>query len=182
MAVAPARRPHLRQALLAVLGSIDTLVVGVVTASTADAMGPKEQRLASAVLRLLNAERAAHGLAALRPRTTLLKAAHRHNLQMAKYDTMSHQLPGEAGLGTRIGKTGYRWNYVGENVAWNTDISKAGVRLLQRMMYNETPPNDGHRQNILSPYFKHVGVDVLIDKVHHKVWLTTDFGRPMPRS
>ena len=95
---------------------------------------------------------------------------------------MSHQLPGELSLGARITRTGYRWSYIGENVAWNSDISKAGVLLLQRLMYNETPPNDGHRQNILSRAFKHVGVDVYIDRVHHKVWLTTDFGRPRPTS
>jgi uncharacterized protein YkwD len=43
-------------------------------------------------------------------------------------------------------------------------------------MYNETPPNDGHRLNILNTHYRNVGVDVYFDKVHHKLWLTTDFG------
>jgi hypothetical protein len=45
------------------------------------------------------------------------------------------------------------------------------------MMYNEKAPYDGHRVNIQYPYFANVGVDVLIDTTHQKVWLTVDFGR-----
>jgi uncharacterized protein YkwD len=44
-------------------------------------------------------------------------------------------------------------------------------------MYNEKAPNNGHRLNILSSKFRQVGVDVYLDRTHHKVWLTTDFGR-----
>ena len=45
-------------------------------------------------------------------------------------------------------------------------------------MYNETPPDDGHRRNILSSSFTEVGIDVVEDTAHGKVWLVTDFGRP----
>lgn len=45
-------------------------------------------------------------------------------------------------------------------------------------MYAETPPNDGHRRNILSTTFVDVGVDVIDDRTHGRIWLTTDFGRP----
>jgi uncharacterized protein YkwD len=45
-------------------------------------------------------------------------------------------------------------------------------------MYDEAPPNDGHRRNILSATFVDVGVDVIEDKTHGRVWLTTDFGHP----
>ena len=42
-------------------------------------------------------------------------------------------------------------------------------------MYNETPPDDGHRLNILSSSFHNVGVDVYTDSTG-KMWITCDFG------
>jgi uncharacterized protein YkwD len=133
---------------------------------------------ANAVLAKLNAERAAHGLKALTMNTHLVSSAHTHNLAIAKANQLSHQLSGEAGLGARITAAGYHWTAVGENIAYNSNRSQAGVLALQAAMYGEQPPNDGHRRNILSSAFVHVGVDVIDDAVHHRVWLVTDFGRP----
>ena len=129
------------------------------------------------MLSTLNSERASHGLPALTSNAKLVTSAHRHNLAMADANTLSHQLPGEAGLGARISAAGYSWSAVGENIAYNSNRSQAGVLALQQAMYNETAPNDGHRRNILSSTFKEVGVDVIDDPVHGKVWLVTDFGR-----
>jgi uncharacterized protein YkwD len=133
---------------------------------------------ANAVLSELNAERANHGLRALRLNSKLVAAAHTHNLAMAKADTLSHQLRGEAPIGSRVSAAGYRWSLVGENVAYHTIRSEAGVLAVQKVMYNEKPPDDGHRRNILNEKFVDVGVDVIDDSVHGKVWLVTDFGRP----
>jgi uncharacterized protein YkwD len=133
---------------------------------------------AYAVLAELNAERADHGLPALRMNSKLISAAHSHNLAMAKANTLSHELSGEAALGSRISAAGYRWSAVAENVAYSTSRSKGGVLAMQRMMYNEKPPDDGHRQNILNKAYVDVGVDVINDSVHGKVWLVTDFGKP----
>ena len=96
---------------------------------------------------------------------------------MARANQLSHQLPGEADFTRRIDKAGYHWTYAGENIAWNSVMTKRGVVALEKLMYHEQPPNDGHRQNILSRHFRNVGVDVYIDRTHHKVWLTTDFAR-----
>ena len=126
----------------------------------------------------LNAQRASHGLPALRSNAKLAAAAHAHNLKIAAADQLSHQLSGEAGLGERISAAGYRWSAVGENVAVSTNRSEAGALSLQNLMYNETPPDDGHRRMILSSNFTEVGVDVVVDSVHGKLWLVTDFGRP----
>jgi uncharacterized protein YkwD len=132
---------------------------------------------ANAVLAELNAERESHGLPALKMNSKLTSAAHAHNLAMAKANKLSHQLSGEAALGSRISAAGYRWSAVGENVAYNSRRSQDGVLAVQKAMYNEKPPNDGHRQNILSKSFADVGIDVINDSVHDKVWLVTDFGR-----
>jgi uncharacterized protein YkwD len=133
---------------------------------------------ANAVLDELNAERARHGLRALKMNSKLTSAAHTHNLAMAKANTLSHQLNGEAALGSRVSAAGYNWSMVGENVAYNGDRSQSGVLALQKAMYNEKPPNDGHRKNILNEKFVDVGIDVINDSKHGKVWLVTDFARP----
>ena len=70
------------------------------------------------------------------------------------------------------------WSAVAENVGVTTNRSQAGALSLQDLMYNETPPNDGHRRNILSSSYTEVGVDVVEDSAHGKIWLVTDFGRP----
>jgi uncharacterized protein YkwD len=133
---------------------------------------------ADAVLDELNAERADHGLPALKLNSKLVSSAHTHNLAMAKADTLSHQLSGEAALGSRVSDAGYSWSTVGENIAYNSSRSESGVLAVQKAMYNEKPPDDGHRQNILNKKFVDVGIDVINDSVHGKVWLVTDFGRP----
>ena len=90
---------------------------------------------------------------------------------------MSHQLPGEAFFATRISRAGYRWRAAGENIGWNTDESDAGLQYLERAMYNELPPNDGHRQNILSPRSATSASTSYFDRAHHTMWYTQDFGR-----
>jgi uncharacterized protein YkwD len=137
-----------------------------------------QSQYAFAILDMLNGERADHGLAPLTMNTRLIVSAHGHNLAMARANTMSHQLPGEPYFADRIEAAGYDYDWAGENVGWNSDTSLDGVKALETMMYNEKPPNDGHRQNILSPHFTNVGIDVYFDKVNHKVWLTQDFGSP----
>ena len=133
---------------------------------------------ANAVLAELNDERASHGLPALRMNSKLVSSAHTHNLAMAKANTLSHQLKGEEALGSRASAAGYHWSTVGENIAYNSDRSQSGVLAVQKAMYNEKPPNDGHRRNILNKSFVDVGIDVINDSAHGKVWLVTDFGRP----
>lgn len=131
---------------------------------------------ARAMLYRLNQERSAHNLRPLRMNAKLILSAHRHNLHMAAANTMSHQLPHEAFFATRITRAGYRWRAAGENIGWNSSLTKAGILYLQRQMYLEKPPNNGHRLNILSRTFRDVGIDVYFDATHHKLWFTQDFG------
>lgn len=133
--------------------------------------------IAQAVLNMLNNERGANHLPGLRMNGQLISSAHAHNLMMARYNTMSHQLPGEAYFGDRILAAGYNYQYAGENVGWNSQMTEQGALDLESIMYNETPPNDGHRQNILSPNFVDVGIDIYFDSVNQKLWLTEDFGK-----
>lgn len=136
------------------------------------------KQYAASMLSLLNQERADHNLRPLAMEAHLLTSAYNHNTRQAAQNTMSHQLPGEPYFATRISNTGYQWSTVGENVAWNSDRTLAGVQYLQRTMYNEVAPNNGHRLNILSTQFTQIGIDVYFDNTHNKMWITQDFGRP----
>ena len=107
----------------------------------------------------------------------LRTSSRHHNEAMARANTMSHQLPGEPVFSQRMTNAGYNWSWAGENIAYNSNMTLSGVLILQRMMYRERAPYNGHRLNILNRNFAEVGVDVYVDRAHHKVWLTTDFGR-----
>jgi uncharacterized protein YkwD len=93
---------------------------------------------------------------------------------------MSHQCPGEASLGDRITAEGVHWTSCGENIGWSgphpntTSAIVSAAEGLTTSMYNETPPDDGHRLNLLSSSFHHIGIDVIRD-TSGKVWLTQDF-------
>jgi len=134
---------------------------------------------AKSMYQLLNQERASLGLPAYRWSPALTRAAKQHNYWMSTRNTLSHQLSGEHSLGYRVSVQGYTWSAVGENVAVNGNWTLAGILSLQRMMFNEVAPNDGHRRNIVSRTFKDVGIDVCFDAVHNKTWVTQVFGRLM---
>lgn len=162
------------RAATAVLGAAVTLAGIVAGTGPAQAASPAESGAASSVFGLLNSERAANRLPPLQPSVALGSSAHAHNLAMAAAQTMSHQVPGEPDLGTRISRAGVAWHSIAENIGWNSDHSTAGADALEVLMYDEQPPNDGHRRNILSTSVRYVGVDVYIDGGGH-LWLTEDF-------
>jgi uncharacterized protein YkwD len=174
---------RLRRRLLSAALFLMVLVPPLIAAPSASAhthhanRTARESNFGDAVLRHINYERVRHNLRPVTMSVQLVRSAHRHNLRMAEYDELSHQLPGEAYFASRISNAGYNWMWAGENIAWNSQMSRHGVVRLQVMMYQERPPNDGHRLNILNSHYRNVGVDVYLDNTHHKVWLTTDFGK-----
>ncbi|MCW2594329.1 MAG: hypothetical protein JWP39_217 [Jatrophihabitans sp.] len=174
------RRRRVRLLLLVAATALSLLAPLVAAPSASAASLPArttvEKTIGSLVQVVLNTERALHGLKPLTMRSSLMLSARRHNVAMARANTMSHQVRGEDYFGKRIEKAGYHWDWAGENIAWNSQMTSGGVIVLQRLMYNEKAPHNGHRTNILNKHFSDIGVDVYLDRVHHKVWLTTDFG------
>jgi uncharacterized protein YkwD len=164
--------------LLSALLSVALLLgmASLATPAQAHARTDAERLFANAVLRLMNYERVINNLPPLTADWRLRSSARAHNAMMARYNTLSHQLPGEPNFAQRITNAGYPWTYAGENVAYNTLLTQTGAVTLEALMYNERPPNDGHRLNILNSHYRNVGVDVWVDLTHHKIWLTTDFG------
>lgn len=132
-------------------------------------------QIAQAVFQAINKSRADNGLPPLKWDTALVNSAKQHNEAMAKANMLSHQLPGEPNLGQRETKQGIKWTFAAENIGVTTDQSENGALMLHQDMMNEKPPDDGHRQNILSPIATLVGVSILIDQQHGELWLTEDF-------
>jgi uncharacterized protein YkwD len=96
----------------------------------------------------------------------------------------------DAGLAARGGRTavrraretgaGVRWTSAGENIGeggpvagTDSAVAQLAVTITQDML-NEKPPDDGHRLNILSSAFHHIGIAVLRSD-SGTVWMTQDF-------
>jgi uncharacterized protein YkwD len=181
LSAAPIVRNRLVAVLLGIGVALALLVTPALTPSASAARAPHTaataKRFAADMLNLLNAERRVHHLRPLYMNARLIKSAHAHNLAMARANEMSHQVRGEQFFADRISRTGYRWRSVGENIGWNSRETSKGIYDLERQMYNEKAPNNGHRLNILSRSFRQVGIDVYFDAGHHKMWFTQDFGQ-----
>jgi len=149
----------------------------VPTAAPPAAVTMPDNSAAQAVFSSLNATRSQAGLPALQWSSGLQASAHQHNLAMAAANQLSHRLPGEADLGSRISAQGVGWQWAAENIGETSEPSTAGVLSLESYMVAEKPPNDGHRQNILSTRARQVGIDVVIDQANHRLWLTEDFAQ-----
>ena len=135
---------------------------------------------AAQVLALINQARSAAGLPALTITSGLEASSSAHNLRMAGGCGLSHQCPGEPPIGNRETAAGIDWTNAGENIGEGGPvadtpgaIAQMAVGLTQSML-SERPPDDGHRLNILSSTFTHIGIAVYRDG-SGTVWLTQDF-------
>jgi Cysteine-rich secretory protein family len=112
--------------------------------------------------------------------TGLDNSADGHNTTMAGGCGLSHQCPGEPPLGTRETDAGVHWTSAGENIGEGGPVAAAGSAIAQMAvgltqdMLNEKSPDDGHRLNILSSTFQHIGIAVLRSS-SGTVWMTQDF-------
>ena len=134
--------------------------------------------LVRATLCLLNAQRARHGLGALRLNSDLSTAAQGHSRAMVTKRFFSHTSPDGTTFLERIKATGYlsgarSWN-VGENIAYGSG-SLATPRSISRAWMNSA----GHRANILSSVFHSIGIGIASGTPVGRGGgtYTTDFGR-----
>jgi uncharacterized protein YkwD len=131
------------------------------------------------VLAHINAARAAEGLGALTLDAQLSKASALHNQLMIGGCGLQHQCSGESGLGDRFSAQGVQWSSAGENIGFGSSGSSDADKIkaangLTDSMLAETPPNDGHRKNLLNTGFKRIGLSVVRDS-KGVTWMTQDF-------
>ena len=167
--------------LLLLLCACSTLIgpqtPSALTGAGATGATATENHIAHAVFQAINQARAQSGLPPLRWSTALANSARQHDLVMQAANTLSHQLTGEAGLGERESQQGVKWSWAAENIGETSDLTVTGALGLHQAMMSEQPPKDGHRQNILTTSGTIVGVAILIDKQHGRLWLTEDFAQ-----
>jgi uncharacterized protein YkwD len=108
----------------------------------------------AATLCLLNAERAAHGLGALRASSKLSVAAQRHSTDMVERRYFAH-----GNYGARIAHTGWgrrRRSYtIGENLGYGS-----GGGATPRAIVAAWMASAGHRANILERRFHAIGIGI----------------------
>lgn len=133
-------------------------------------------QLEQQLFNLINQDRAAQGLYAYTLNSTLSNGARRHSQTMADGCGMQHRCPGEPDPCQRVTNEGIAWTSCGENIGYSSPNPTAwgGVQSIDQSMLNEQPPDDGHRQNLLSTSFHRVGIGIVIDS-QGIVWVTEDF-------
>jgi uncharacterized protein YkwD len=164
-------------------GQNDTTSGAASSGSTTNATPPAsgtESKLAQQLLQQINQDRASYHLPAYAWDSRLERSAYKHDLVMAGGCGLNHICPNEPQLGTRESDQGVQWSYAGENIGTGGPVTASYdnqwsmVLLLHRNMMGEKPPDDGHRQNLLSQNFHHLGISIYVDN-KNMLWLTEDF-------
>jgi uncharacterized protein YkwD len=138
---------------------------------------PAVSAFAAAVIGLTNQERVANGCAPLTPNPTLMGTALAHSADMAEHHFFAHTSSSGQTPAQRIQAAGYNWVVVAENIA----AGYATPESVNATWFDETPPNDPHRANILDCRLRDIGVGYYYlandtnGFAYHFYW-TEDFG------
>jgi Cysteine-rich secretory protein family len=132
-------------------------------------------QLRNNLLQMVNEERAVAKLAPVAIDALATEVATKHARDMAQHKYVSHW--------NREGLKPYqRYSLAGgfhatqENISaadntWSAELKDLvqDTSYLHLRLYNETPPNDGHRKTILAPQHTHVGFGIAIDELRLRV-------------
>ena len=105
----------------------------------------------SQALSLLNQDRAANGLTALKSNSQLTKLAENYALDMINRGYFSHYNPEGQSPFDRMNNAGIAYKTAGENLAINTSVTAAEKAFMN---------SSGHRANILNSTYTDVGIGV----------------------
>ena len=105
------------------------------------------------LIELTNQERINYNLPALSINLKLTQAAQNKADEILKYNTFSHVLPNGEKFSAPIKEADYKYTVAGENLAMGFASPKAIV--------NAWMNSQGHRDNILNPKFKDIGIFII---------------------
>lgn len=134
------------------------------SSSSTGSLTADEQR----ALTLLNNDRAANGLPALKAVTKLNSLAENYAQDMINRNFFSHYNPEGQSPFDRMSQYGINYSYAGENLAINTSVTNAETAFMN---------SPGHRANILNPNYTQVGLGVRYDS-KGSVYVVQEFIRP----
>ena len=129
----------------------------------AQAASSAEQRL----LHLLNEDRARHGLPALILDEELSRIARIKSQDMVSNNYFAHTSPTYGNVRSMLNSFGVRYVSAGENIARSRSVYHSNAAFLS---------SEGHRRNMLSSTFTHVGIGVVVN-AHGFVTVTEIFVR-----
>jgi uncharacterized protein YkwD len=117
--------------------------------------------VAAATVCLLNQERAAHGLSPVSENQALARASLAYSQRLVAESFFAHDAPDGTDVVDRLTAAGYirpssAWE-VGENLAWAQGVLASPANVVKAWM--ESP---GHRDNILTPSYRDVGVGIVL--------------------
>jgi uncharacterized protein YkwD len=128
-------------------------VAVAVTALAGPASGATSaSRASDSLLREMNAARTARHLAPLRADATLQRAARSHSADMLRRRYFSH---GDFSL--RMRRFHVAGSFAGENLAWGV-----GAQAAAKTIVAEWLASPGHRENLLRPGFRRVGLATMV--------------------
>ncbi len=125
----------------------------------------------------INSDRAAEGLPAYTWDDKIAAVSATHSKTMGQGCGLSHQCSGEPAPCDRLSNAGVSWMACGENAGYTSptpDQWSAVKTNIEQGMLSEKAPNDGHRRNLLSTSYHHIGIGIYID-TKGLIWVTEDF-------
>jgi uncharacterized protein YkwD len=140
--------------------------IGAVS-SPASAADVSVQSAESEMVRLINADRARHGLRALRLDVRLTTIARSRSDDMASRDYFSHTQPDGRNVFDLIVAAGIRWYSAGEIIAWNNWPGMFDSARAANTAWLNSP---GHRAIILSRDYNYVGIGLALSSDGRKYW------------
>jgi uncharacterized protein YkwD len=167
---ADALRPRLFAVLAACLIALG--IVGPATVSAVDvASSATISANESTMLTLLNKDRSAHGLVAVRTDSRLMAIARARSADMVAHNYFSHTQPDGRNIFDILGDQGIAWYAAGENIAWNTYSITQTTSVANSQWMNSS----GHRAIILSSNYNYVGVGLAVDPSNGRNYWTAVF-------
>jgi uncharacterized protein YkwD len=142
-----------------------SVVVGLLLASTAQAQ-QYDSAAEEWMLGAVNSERAKAGLPALAVDPRLTEIARKHSVLMSQRGELSHQFSGEPSVRDRVSSTGMRFNFSGENVAYDSKVESAHSGLML---------SPKHHENIMKPDYNAIGIGIARNGT--RLYVTQDFAR-----
>jgi uncharacterized protein YkwD len=140
-------------------------------------------RIEKQMVKLINRARASGGKCGakrFRPtakvhwNATLATAARSHSIDMAGRNRLDHKGSGNSTVEKRVGRAGYTWQAVGENVAGGLNTCEAVVS-----GWLKSP---GHCENILEPAFTEIGAACAQNTTsRYKTYWTLVLAAPLKR-
>lgn len=107
------------------------------------------------MLKLLNQDRAANGLAPLSLDPELSRIARIKSEDMRDNNYFAHESPTYGRVSDMLKRFGYAYTGAGENIAHHANAEKAQAAFMS---------SDGHRRNILSTAWEKVGIGICFDR------------------